>query len=80
VRAAPFHFTVMPLMKPLPLTVSVKAASPAVATEGLRVEIDGAELIVSVDEFEVTDPPSETTERVAVPIDEMSAAEIEAVS
>jgi hypothetical protein len=42
VRADPFHFTVEVLTKLLPLTVSVKAAPPAVADAGLRLVIMGA--------------------------------------
>jgi len=41
VRLAPFHFTTDPLMNPLPFTVRVKAALPAVADDGDNPLIDG---------------------------------------
>jgi hypothetical protein len=41
VRFAPFHWMMEPLTKPVPLTVSVKAAPPAARVDGLRLEIAG---------------------------------------
>jgi hypothetical protein len=46
VRLAPFHCTTEPLTKLLPLTVSVKAAPPANADEGLKLVITGTGLVV----------------------------------
>ena len=46
VRLDPFHRTREPLTKLLPLTVSVKAAPPAVADEGLRLVVTGTGLVV----------------------------------
>ena len=45
VRLAPFHCTMEPLTKLLPLTVSVKAAPPAVADVGLRLVVAGTGLL-----------------------------------
>ena len=41
VRFVPFHLATEPEMKLVPFTVRVKAAPPAVADDGLRVEIVG---------------------------------------
>jgi hypothetical protein len=52
----PFHCTIAPLTKPLPVTVSVKAAPPAVAELGESVVSTGvgfAALIVNVSAFDV---------------------------
>src|SRR5450432_778610 len=38
-RPAPFHCTVELLVKPVPLTVRLKAEAPAVTAAGLRVEM-----------------------------------------
>ena len=46
VRFAPFHCTTKPLKKPLPLTVSVKAAPPAVRAVGVMLEITDVEWLV----------------------------------
>jgi hypothetical protein len=46
VRLAPFHWTAELEMKPLPLTVSVKAAPPRVWDDGLRPEIAGTGLLI----------------------------------
>jgi hypothetical protein len=50
VRFAPFHCTTESVTKPVPLTVSVKAAPPAVRDDGLMLEITGTggSLIVKV--------------------------------
>ena len=45
VRLDPFQFTTEPLMNPVPATVSVKAAVPAVALAGDSVLIVGAVLV-----------------------------------
>jgi hypothetical protein len=50
----PFHFTAAPFANPLPFTVIVKAALPAVIVLGLIEEIVGAATIVKVKLFEVT--------------------------
>ncbi len=41
VNGMPFHCTTAPERKPVPLTVSVNAAPPAVAEIGLRLEMTG---------------------------------------
>jgi hypothetical protein len=47
-RAEPFHCTVAPERKPVPFTVSVKAAPPWVVVFGLRLVITGpGEVIVN---------------------------------
>ena len=59
VRLAPFQFTTEPVIKPLPFTVSVKAAPPAVALAGDNELIVGNgfdELIVKVAFPEVPPP------------------------
>jgi hypothetical protein len=60
-----FHCTTAPEIKPVPLTVSVKAGPPAVAESGLSEAITGPALIVKVAPPEVT--PLSTTVTVAVP-------------
>jgi hypothetical protein len=45
VRFAPFHRTTELGMKPLPLTVSVNPALPAVAKAGLRLSVAGTGLL-----------------------------------
>ena len=52
--AAPFHWTMAPARKPLPFTVSVKAAPLAVAAFGLREEIAGGALIEKATPLDVT--------------------------
>jgi hypothetical protein len=82
-RLAPFHCTTESLMKPLPLTVSVKAAPPAVRDVGLMLEITGTggSLIVKVWALEVPPPGAGlNTVTEAVPAVAMSAAVIAAVS
>src|SRR6267143_5645078 len=82
VRAAPFHCTVLPLTKPLPLTVSVKAAPPAVALVGDTDVSVGAGLFSENACAAVVPPPGVgvTTVTLAVPAAAMSAAVIAAVS
>jgi len=59
VRTAPFQFTVELLTKLLPLTVSVVAAPPAVALDGLKLLIAGTGLLmVNVAALDVP-PPGE---------------------
>ena len=65
VSALPFHWTTAPEAKPVPLTVRVKAAPPAVAPLGLSEEITGPPLIVKVAPPDVT--PFSTTVTVTVP-------------
>lgn len=55
-RGDPFHWTTAPAAKPLPVTVSVKAALPAVAELGFKFAIAGAGLIVNTELLEVTPP------------------------
>src|SRR6267143_2550975 len=82
VRAAPFHCTVLPLTKPLPLTVSVKAAPPAVALVGDTDVSVGAGLFSENACAAVVPPPGVgvTTVTLAVPAVAMSAAVMAAVS
>src|SRR5207249_3071331 len=57
VRVAPFHLTVLPLTKLLPVTVSVKAAPPVVALAGDSVVNVGVGLVmVNVCAAEVPPP------------------------
>src|SRR5439155_13134505 len=82
VRAAPFHCTVLPLTKPVPVTVSVNAALLISALLGLRPVSVGAGLFtVSVCAAEVPPPGAGVrTVTLAVPAAAMSAAVIAAVS
>ncbi len=82
VRLAPFHWTTEPELKPLPLTVSVKAALPEYAVVGLRLFVVGKGLlIVKVWALEVPPPGAGlNTVTVAVPAVAMSAAAIAAVN
>src|SRR5919108_337093 len=81
-RGAPFHCTVLPGTKPLPVAVSVKAAPPAVALVGdTDVSVGMGLLIENVCAAE-TPPPGTgvTTVTLAVPAAAMSAAVMAAVS
>ncbi len=82
VRAAPFHWTVAPFTKPLPVSVSVKPAPPTIALDGDSVASVGAGLlIVKVCAAEVPPPGAGvTTVTDAVPVAATSAAGIAAVS
>ena len=82
VRLEPFHCTTDPLMNPVPFTVRVNAAPPAVAEAGDSVLIVGtgfAALMVNAELPEVP-PPGVGLETVtgAVPAAAMSAAEMAA--
>ena len=84
-RFAPFHWTMEPLIKPVPLTVSINAEPPAVAETGLRLVVVGKglliTLIVKVCAFEVPPPGAGVnTVTVAIPAVAMSAASIAAVN
>ena len=85
VRALPPNFTMLPLMKPVPFTVSVKAPEPAVALAGCNVVMAGTGLlaatIVKAPAFDVP-PPGEglVTVTDAPPVFAISLARIEAVS
>ncbi len=82
VRLDPFQFTTEPDTKPVPFTVSVNPAPPAVAEVGLRPVVAGTGLlIVEVWALEVP-PPGVGLNTVtrAVPADAMSAAVIAAVN
>ena len=61
----PFHCTAAPDTKPLPETVSVNAAPPTVAEDGLRLEMVGPAMIVNVAALEVA--PPEVTVTLADP-------------
>jgi hypothetical protein len=82
VRFDPFQFTVEPETKPVPFTVSVNPAPPAVAEAGLRPVVVGTGLlIVKVWALEVPPPGAGfTTVTWAVPAVAMSAAVITAVN
>src|SRR5919108_53171 len=82
VRGAPFHCTVLPGTKPVPVAVSVKAAPPAVALVGETVVSVGMGLLTeNVCAAEVPPPGAGvTTVTVAVPAAAMSAAVMAAVS
>ena len=64
---------------PVPLTVRVKAALPAVAVPGLKLVIVGGALMVKVELFEVTGPAF-TTVTEAVPLVATLAAATVAVN
>src|SRR5205823_9701287 len=82
VRVAPFHLTVLPLTKPVPVTVSVKAALPAAVLVGDRAARVGDELFtVNVCAAEVPPPGAGvTTVTCGVPADARSDAGIAAAS
>ena len=82
VRSAPFHHTVELLINPVPFTVNVKAAPPAVAELGLKLVMAGVGLlIVKVCALEVPPPGAGvTTVTEAVPAVAMSVAGMAAVS
>ena len=82
VRARPFHCTVEPETKFVPVTVRVKAAPPAVALEGeSKLAVGIGLLMVKVRAFDVP-PPGEgfTAVTEAVPAVAMSLAKIAAVN
>lgn len=85
-RAVPFHFTVDPLMKLAPFTVSVNAGFPAVAIFGARDMTEGTGLlpaaeIVKGKLFEVPPPGAGvTTVTPAVPAKATRVALTEAVN
>ena len=72
VSAVPFHCTMALETKPVPLTVSVKAAAPAVAVFGLRDVMTGPAAMVNVAPADVT--PFSTTVTVTVPGEAMRFA------
>jgi hypothetical protein len=80
VSPAPFQLTVAPERKFVPLTVSVNAAPPAFAVEGLRPEIVGVGMltgnVVAVD----TVPPALVTVIFMLPALAISAAGTAAVN
>jgi len=81
----PLIFTVELLTKLAPFTVRVKAPEPAMTVEGCREATVGAglldALIVRVSEFEVPPPGvGLVAVMVAVPVEEISAARMAAVS
>src|SRR5205823_11547226 len=82
VRVAPFHLTVLPLTKPVPVTVSVKAALPAAVLVGDSAARVGDELFtVNVCAAEVPPPGvGVTTVTCGVPAAATSAAAMAAVS
>ncbi len=73
-RGDPFQFTIVaPLTKPVPFTVSVNAAAPAVRAAGLRLVMAGTRLIVKVAPPEAA-PSAVATVTVAAPKALISAA------
>jgi hypothetical protein len=82
VSPLPFHCTVDPVTKFVPVTVSVNAAPPAGALEGeSEVAVGAGLLMVKVSAFDVP-PPGEAFSTVteAVPAVAMSAAGTVAVN
>ena len=61
---APFHFTCAPDANPLPVTVILNAALPAVIALGSSVLMVGAATIVNVRLFELTPPACTATDAV----------------
>ena len=85
VLSAPFHRTFEVETKPVPVTVRVKAAPPAVAEEGERVVMEGTGLFAGLmvkDLIPERPPPGVGLKTVteAVPAVAMSVAGIAAVS
>src|SRR3970040_1735616 len=82
VRSAPFQRTTEEEIKPLPLTVRVKPASPAVALEGNKeVKLGPGLLMVRTGAFEVPPPGAGlNTVTCAVPAVARSLAGMAAVS
>jgi hypothetical protein len=78
VSAVPFQRTAAPDTKPLPFTVRVNAAPPAIAEFGLREVIAGAAAIVNGDALVVI--PAESTVTEALPAATIRLAAIGAVS
>ena len=78
---APPHCTVEPFTKFVPVTVSVKAAPPAVALVGERAVMVGAGLLMVNATLPEVPPPGAgvVTDTLAVPAEAMSAALIAAV-
>src|SRR5262245_55415112 len=82
VRVLPFHRTLEPLTKPVPLTVNVKPALPAMVAFGEIDVIAGAGLLI-VNVAAGDDPPPGAgllTTTLAVPAVAMSLAVIAAVN
>ena len=82
VRSNPFHLTLDPETKPVPVTVRVNAAPPAVADEGESEVMVGVGLL-TVKVFPVDVPPPGAglkTVTVGVPAVAMSVASMEAVA
>lgn len=82
VRGLPFHCTVEPLTKLLPLTVKVKAAPPAVAPFGFKLVIEGRGLLMANVAASEVPPPGAgvVTVTLAVLAVAMSVAGIKAVN
>jgi hypothetical protein len=84
VRLDPFHFTTDPLVNPVPFTVSVNAAVPAVAEAGDNVLIVGTGFAALMTKAEAPDvpPPGVGLNTVTCPVPEVaiSAAVIAAVN
>lgn len=81
-RFDPFHRTVEPLTNPVPLTVSVNAAPPAMDEAGLRPVVAGTGLLIKKVWVLDVPPPGAGVNTVtwAVPAVAMSAADMAAVS
>jgi hypothetical protein len=78
----PFHCTIEPGVKPLPLTVNVKAAPAALTDEGESDELVGvgSDRVKPISEDVPPPGVGVTTATVTFPVMEMSAALIDAVS
>jgi hypothetical protein len=81
-RELPLNVTAAPDRKPVPLTVSVKAAPPTVALVGESEVIVGTGLFTAKGEFADVPPPGAglVTVTFKVPADAISAAAIDAVN
>jgi len=83
VGLSPFHCTTESGTKPVPVTVSVNAAPPAVRDVGLMLEIDGAGAFLIVKVRAVDVPPTGAglyTVTLAVPAVDMYESGINTVS
>ncbi len=82
VRFDPFHGTVLPVTKPVPVNVRVKAVEPAVVDAGAIVLMAGAGLLMANVAGADVPPPGDgfTTATGTVPAEATSAALIAAVS
>ena len=79
VLLTPFHFTTAPVTKPEPVTVSVKAGSPATAVNGVRLMSAGMTVMLTALEVKL-DGAGVMTVMGKVPTVVISVATIDAVN